>query len=502
MQTRENLLTYLAAVFLFFLGIGLRLLYLNNPPLDFIQARQLRSAIIARGMYCALAPCADETRRQTAIAMWQGEDVYEPQINERLAATLYYLLGGEKPWVFRFLAASYWAIGALAIFMMTSRWLSLKPALVALAFYAVPVFQVVNGRSYQPEPFMVMWIILAVFFLERWVTTQSWRHALLAGVLGGVAILVKIMAVFPVAAVFGLLASGKLGWKRLFSSKQVWCIGILLMVIPASYYGVMIGSRSSGFFSFWTLAMLHKIIEPAFYVRWFSWLHDLVGLLPIALAVYGSLYLPPQARRVVGGWFAGYVVYTAFLPAQVSTHTYYNLILIPGVAMGLAGMAAPFFQKIVSQPPLYRLAFWGIATLAVLFPAWITRSVIVSQNEGIAQEVKGWQRLCDELPRDGKMIGLTHDYGNRIRYLGWRYIASWPYSWDFDLNAEVFGAQESFEEQFKEKTEGFRYFVVTDFTDLEAQPALKNYLYQNFPIAQSDDGYVVFDLAQRLEAAP
>ncbi|HEY5574635.1 MAG TPA: hypothetical protein VIK64_16560, partial [Anaerolineales bacterium] len=50
----------------FSLGLALRLYDLTDPPLDFHPTRQLRVAIITRGIYYKMIPTADPEVRQTA----------------------------------------------------------------------------------------------------------------------------------------------------------------------------------------------------------------------------------------------------------------------------------------------------------------------------------------------------------------------------------------------------------------------------------------------------
>ena len=53
---------------MFAVGIGLRLYDLTDPPIDFHPTRQLRGALIARGMYYEMLPNPDPQLREDAIA--------------------------------------------------------------------------------------------------------------------------------------------------------------------------------------------------------------------------------------------------------------------------------------------------------------------------------------------------------------------------------------------------------------------------------------------------
>jgi 4-amino-4-deoxy-L-arabinose transferase-like glycosyltransferase len=484
------------------LGLGLRLINLTNPPLDYHADRQLHSAIIARGIYCQMTACGDESFRQTAIALWKGETVYEPQILERLVALTYILIGNETLWVIRILNAIFWLVGGAALFIL-ARWMtSTDGAITALALYAILDFFVLINRAFLPETFMLMWTILASLALYRWMATHRWKWAILAGILSGVAILVKVVAVFPILCMLLLLvlANNQYKLKRIFSDPQVWFMGLVTVFIPSLYYLISIGPRSSGFFEFWTLSFIRLLFQPSFYLAWLSFIHGLVGLSLLGLGLCGSFYLPRLGRAVAWGWWLGYLLYGLFLPHQVSTHDYYNIFLVPMLALSLAGLAKIFFTKLNSQPTFSQVLVLGIALTGILYSAWLTRNTIMASN--MRQEITAWKRMGEELPIDGEVVALTQDYGNRLRYYGNRSFILWPYSWDFDLTLKRGGNVGSFQENFNQYTTNAKYFLVSYFSELDVQGELKRMLYDHYPLIKQGDGYILFDLSQRINPTP
>src|SRR5512146_3286602 len=93
---RSTLVLWLPAVALLLLGLGIRLYDLTDPPLDFHPTRQLRGALIARGMYYQMLPNADPETRRTAIQFANSVGQYEPSILEKIVAETYLLMGGEN----------------------------------------------------------------------------------------------------------------------------------------------------------------------------------------------------------------------------------------------------------------------------------------------------------------------------------------------------------------------------------------------------------------------
>ena len=110
-----------------------------------------------------------------------------------------------------------------------------------------------------------------------------------------------------------------------------------------------------------------------------------------------------------------------------------------------------------------------------------------------------WKRVGESLPRDGAIIGLTHDYNTRLKYYGWLSMAQWPHTADFEMGVLSGGNYDPTDpvivEMFEERAAGFDYFLVTLFPELETQPVLNDVLYTNYPYVEGD-GYVLFDLRE------
>ncbi len=167
-------------LFLFALGAGIRLFDLTDQPIDFHPTRQLRSAIIARGMYYEMLPGADPELREQAASFWSSTGQYEPSILERIVALGYILLGGELPWLGRLLNILFWVFGGVFLFDLARRMTGAGSglsgtvaALTALAYYLVLPFSVQASRAFQPDPGMTVWIIVAAWAAYRWSETSG-----------------------------------------------------------------------------------------------------------------------------------------------------------------------------------------------------------------------------------------------------------------------------------------------------------------------------------------
>ena len=234
-------------VLLFGLGFGIRLYQLTNLPLDFQPTRQLLSMLKARGMYYATgAANIPAWQRQMAIQQWKTRADVEPSILENIVAFTYRFTG-EHFWVARIYSSLFWIVGGIFLFLLVRALISMDGAVIAVAYYLFFPYAVIASRSFQPDPMMVMSIISFWWAFHRWTALpppsqkmagsgwQRWLWTVLAGLLGGLAILIKFSAAFfVVGGAFGL-ALGKYSLRDLLRKPQVWVMA-LLGVLPAAAY--------------------------------------------------------------------------------------------------------------------------------------------------------------------------------------------------------------------------------------------------------------------------
>jgi 4-amino-4-deoxy-L-arabinose transferase-like glycosyltransferase len=482
------------------LGLGLRLYDLTDQPIDFHPTRQLRSAIIARGMYYKLLPGIDPALRQQAVAAWNSTGQYEPSILEYVTARTYLLLGGEKLWAARLINSLLWLIGGLALFDLARRGLlpagksAIGAALVSLGYYLVLPFAVQASRSFQPDPGMVVWLTISVYFLFRWSEKPSWKWALLAGIFGGLAIFTKFVAAYILAVVAVTMVLFTLGLRRFWRNPQVWAMAVL-MIVPSLVFYLNRQGRASEYFSDWTISLSHLLLQPDFYVRWLSLLQNLMGLATLILSLVGVLIAAPRYRALLLSLWGGYLLYGLFFPYQMYTHSYYHLQLVPIIALSLAPLAQVILDRLQLEKPAWKVMFAGIALVGILFTSWL--SIATFKSADYRAEPEHWRRIAALLPVDGRIVALTQEYGYPLMYYGQRKVTLWPNRGERTL-ASLRGSQKEFADYFAKRTAGMSYFLITAFNQYNDQPDLKQMLIENYPILAEGDGYLIFDLESPL----
>ena len=494
MKNYSHLLNYLALIALLALGFALRMVDLTDQPIDFHPTRQLRGAIIARGMYYEMLPTATPAQREQAMSFWFSTGQYEPPILERLVALTYLLAGKEILWISRIYTSIFWIIAAIALFDLTLRMTTRAAwggALIAIAYFLLLPFGVQASRSFQPDPGMVMWIVLAANFLYRWSEQQTWRRAVLFGLFAGMAVLTKAVAFYMIGGAALVVILYTLGIKRFWRNPQVWVM-LALMLAPAVVYYLTRGGRASEFFSSWTVALSHLLLEPGTYARWLSLLTDTMGLAGVLAGLVGVVIARERQRALLAGLWLGYLVYGLFLPYQMYTHNYYHLALIPIISLSLVPVIELVLEKVQQQRTAWRVAFAAIVLIGIGYASLI--SVVEQRKEDFRNEPAYWQEIASYLPSDGKIIALTQDYGYRLMYYGWRKVTLWPNRGERAISS-LRGNEKDFEDYFSKRTQDKNYFLITAFNQYEDQPDLVKMLEEHYPLVADGNGYRIYGLS-------
>lgn len=478
----------------FAMGLGIRLYDLKDLPLDFYAVRQLRSALIARSVYYQINPKIDPAQRQEALDT-SNLEIYEPPILEEIVGLTYEVIGSEQLWISQIYTSVCWLIGGLALLGLGRRFFSFYTLLVGLGFYFYLPFSVIASRSFQPDPWMVMWILVFAYTLNRWRETPTWKWALITGLVGGMAVLVKAFAGFFVASMLAAVVLVTLGFRTTFRSLQAWAMAGIVLAPSVVYYLFMLKDRSADFFSFWTLDLGKLIFTSHFYADWLAMVTGITGLAVIVAALLGTFIAPNALKPFLLGLWAGYGLFGLSSPYQFTTHEYYHLALIPLVALSIMPLLEVVLRQIAQQPRFWRLMAVVVFLFSAGYDLYVARSVMYASN--FKNEAVAWKRVGQAIPEENHLVAMTDDYGMRLRYFGWRTpTVYWPSMADLNLSALSGNAPMQYANYFKQATAGKDYFLVTAFGELDSQPQLKELLTTRYPIYKQGDGYILYDLTK------
>jgi hypothetical protein len=473
---------------------------LTDPPLDFHPTRQLRSAIIARSLYYRSLPETDDWQQQAALSQYTGEGIIEPLVMETIVAATYRFIGSDPVWVARIYSSLFWVIGGLGIYFLTSAMTSPDGGVLATAYYLFVPFGIIASRSFQPDPLMVMLIVLALWAVYYWYRKPSWKTAILAGVLAGSALFVKAVALFPILFALGAFFLVSKGFKKAIKDPQIWLIAILSVLPMVAYtvYGIYImGSMESQFLGRFFPEMWRDL---GFYFQWEDMATGIVGYGPVFLALLGTLLFSSAGLRALGiGLWVGYFFFGMTFPYHFTTHSYYHLPLIPIVAITLAPVGALILAPLADLKPkiIVGIAVTGILFAAIALKGWDVRLDLA--REDFRHEPTYWANIGEVIDHNPSVVGLVHDYGNRLTYFGWVTPKIWPPLGQQSLRNLQGKPAIEVKEWFDERAGNKDFFLVTMKNQFEKQPELKKLLEENFPIYADGDGYLIYDLRNPLQ---
>ena len=475
-------------------ALGVRLIDITDLPLDYQPTRQLQPMIKARGMYYQSLTTVPTWQRELAIAQWKAQPVEEPEVMEYLAVFSYRIAGSVELWIPRLYSILFWLIGGIALFALMREMVGTDGAIVGLVFYLFTYYATIASRSFQPDPLMVMFVILGFWAFYRWNRSPSWAWTVAAGLLCGLAIYIKVPAIFFIAGgMIGLLL-GERGLKKTVRDPKVWVLGFLAL-LPALIYhlwGTLVTKNlGNGYYDLRIYPSL--LLHPVSYIQWVAEINQVVGFPAFLMSLLGTFLLASRrARSLAAGLWVGYFAFGAVFIYFTTSHDYYHLPLYPIVAIGVAALA----QVVIGHLRAQWKSSWIYLLVIGLMIAWAgqqaltVRSTLV--NTDYRPEAAFWQKLGDEL-RSYSTVGITQDYAGRLQYWGWYNIEYWPTIGDFQKSA-ITGGQEDLNALFKQKTSGKQLFVVTDLAQLDRQPGLKEILENDYPVFDQGPTYIIFDL--------
>jgi hypothetical protein len=495
----------LVLVILFIAAIAIRLYDLTDLPLDFHPTRQLFSALKARGMYYETLTNVPEEQRQFAIQQGKLRATIEPEIIERLTVFTWKFTG-EELWVARIYSSLFWLIGGIFIYLLARDLFSKDAALFTTAFYLLLPYAVIASRSFQPDPLMVALIVGFWWAVNRWANSlspnsypasrSSWLYVLLASLLGGLAIFIKLNAAFFIIGGALGAALGRASLRDLVRNKQVWAM-VVLGILPGAgwvVYGLARGFLGQQFGGRFMPALL---VSPSTYLGWAQMIGNIIGLFTFALALLGLLLANDKATRtlLLGLWGA-YLAFAIFFDYHISTHDYYSLPLVPIAALALTPLAEAILARLTESAAtsrVMRLLAASVLTLGLVAVLWTSRVALKSTD--YRPQAAFWDQV-GETVRGYRVVALTQEYGLPLAYWGWTGAANWPDSSDIDYH-ELRGGGATFEKTFARLTKNKELFIVTDLADLKRQTDLQARLSQ-FAVFAEGDGYIIYDLQKPL----
>jgi hypothetical protein len=484
-------------VLLFVTALGLRLVHIDQPPLDFHAVRQYHTLIVARDYYYRLGGSAPEAQRELASLNRERQGVWEPSILPALAAFGYLAVGGERFWLPRTLSALFWLVGGVFVYLIARR-LAPRPAEAAVASTAIFLFLpfgVTASRSMQPDSMMVAGVLASIYMILRYHDHPSTSNLIAGASVTAFAVLTKGVSVFLIAPVFLVVAHATT--RRLGVLARRFGVFMALALLPAlGFYGYRIfGSGSlAGVAQGDILPQLWTSVS--FWRDWSEQVRSVVGYPLVVAAVVGTLLFRTGLQRgVLLGLWAGYLAFGLVFTFTISTHDYWNLPLVPIIALASGPPIAVVVEAVRRANP-QRL---GQAALSLILLASIVVAADVDLprplDGSLTRKIKVEEEVGDLVRHTPRAVFLSGDYGLSLEYHGQVSGVPWPLTSDFQWEQLAGVRHETVEQRFADlPVEGpLDYFIVLDRNEYEQQPGLKMFLAR-FPLRAESRDYLIFKL--------
>jgi hypothetical protein len=387
----------------------LKLYHLTAPALDWHSWKQVTTLAKARyiyrdGLISFFVPRVDLF---TGVDLDSNKGFAEVPILHLLMACGYWLIGGEAEWVGRAWGIVFSLAGGLYLAALVRGRLPSFAAAVALAVYAFSPMDTYFHRTLITDVPMTAMSIMGMYHFVRWMEDGRPRDAVGCAVGTAFAALFKPYALYlGVAYVWVILRSE--GWRGLFRPGHL-AIGAASVAPIAAWlaYGYLDFADKPGVGRNLTastelLGSWRELFDGDYYAALWARLGDFaltpfVALVFLAAAL-GALWATVRAaaRRPGGagrsrrlavpsaglwtrpwpdwlvGWWLGIVVYLVVVRRGNHEHDYYQMCLLPALAVG-AGLGVEAWWRWIARPGRARRPRWK----SWRWPQWATVALAV-----------------------------------------------------------------------------------------------------------------------------
>jgi len=451
----------------------------------------------------------------------------EPPLLETLTSFVCMPLGSIQPRVACVITCLAWLAGGWFVFRTAELITKHRfAALAALAFYLLCPLAIVMSQMFQPEGLMTLALVVAIWMLVRFPPDQRWRRTLFLAVVCAVAGFVKPGILFlPIMGAYLGMRLGKDSLLKILFDGRSLLFAVVTLIPSVVWVLVFLQDRVGG------KLMPAMLLDPMFYVHWFQKIDETLGWWVLVVLVVGAYAMFRRFHLALGwGLLGGYLIYAAAFPWHTATHNYYQVPLIPVVALCLATTVAFAWERIRFQQLGRRAAVVGfLLSLAAIFwyPTQSKRIVDLDQRVDIV-ELLGLDRIQQHVAPNTSVLCLDSISCYPLLYHCWLHAYTWPRFGDLNKELRQTGAVVSTEERFAKMVAEHdpRFFVITSGIHVQLLNALWDaeselrhaeildtqsprlnvelliliFLEERFPLLVRDEKFVIYDLRADAEA--
>jgi hypothetical protein len=469
---------YLTWVLILGLGFGVRLYKIGNPVADWHSWRQADTASVARiyldeGIDFLRPRYYDISSIQTGI--------YNPKGLRMVEFPLYNVFHALLAQNFPALDFTTWGrlvsilasiFSAFFLFLIGKRFINKWGGLLAAFFFLFIPYNIYFSRVILPEPLAVALGLASIWLFILYIDQDKKLPLFASGILFALSTLIKPFTFFYSLPLF-YLAVQKYGLKQILKKREL-LIFADLAIIPFFVWRIWINRYPVGIPHFsWTFNGDHIRFKPAFWYWIFSErLGHLIlggwGLIPFSLGILKFA----KKNLFSHFFFLGMLFYVTIFATASVRHDYYQIFLIPAVALLLAQGSIYLWD--FGEDALHRnfsRGFLAFATFIMLISGWLQVKGFYQINH--PEIIAAGDALDQIAPKDALVIA---PYNGDTAFLYQTKRFGWPV------------VEESFDQVI---AKGADYFVTVNFADPDTK-----YVKERFKVLVETSQYLIVDLHQ------
>jgi len=211
---RRSVIVSVILVVSFIVAAAVRLYNIDAAKLYFYATRPYYSFCIARHFYYEGTESIPDWKRDIAAINKEALDDKEPPLTEYLVSRIWRACRSENHWAPSFVCSIFWLIGGIFVFLIAKKYTTVVAAAIATAFYLLCPFGIVMSRSFQPESLMTMMFLAGIYTIFNYYEKPSTKRLFIMAIVSGLAILAKVLVIFPIWAAFIAAGICKKGFRK------------------------------------------------------------------------------------------------------------------------------------------------------------------------------------------------------------------------------------------------------------------------------------------------
>jgi hypothetical protein len=465
------------------LGFVVRLYKIDNPIADWHSWRQADTASVSRtyveaGINLLYPQYQDISSIQTGIPNPKGYRFVEFPVYNAAHAILAQSFPNLSLEVWgRFFSTLCALVSAFFLFLIGKRFISRWGGLLSAAFFLLIPYNIYFTRVILPEPLGVTFVLISIWFFSLFIDTDRLFYLSLSGIFFALALLIKPFIIFYLLPL-GYLAIKKYGAARtIFQNAQVLIRALTflaIVLIPFFLWRTWVNQYPAGIpFFEWAFNGDHIRFRPSFF-RWIfgERLGHLIlgdwGLIPFAFGL-----LAPATSLFIPTGLLGMLLYVVVVATANVRHDYYQIIIIPAVALALAQGTLYLWRGEKFNQLLSR----GVLVLSLLV-MFIMGALQVKEFYKInhPEIIAAGQALDAIAPKDALVIA---PYNGDTAFLYQTGRWGWP-------------AVDSSIPEIIEK--GASYYTSVNFSDPDTK-----FVMQTYKVVAKTDKYMIADLREEIK---